>query len=506
LKLGRRKFLGLGSAALVGLSLKSERKIEGSFVNDSFQLGHLLRDRTSFPAAKRTEKFPVVIVGGGIAGLSAAWRLRKRGFSDFVLLEMNAQPGGNARWGENEITAYPWAAHYVPVPGPKAEYVRELFEDLGVLKNGQWEERYLAFSPQERLFLYGRWQEGIEPAVGLKQTDRDQFQRLENLFADFRKSGSFTVPLEFGLSKTFQDLDSLSFSDWLRQQGFDSRLLHWYMNYACRDDYGALASDTSAWAGIHYFSSREPEEKGPLTWPEGNGWITRRLLECVGQNIRAGQMVHKIAETRRCVSVFAGETEFQAEFVIFAAPTFLAPYLLENFPRLCDFVYSPWLTANLTLDRYPDSRGAEPSWDTVFFDSPALGYVDAMHQSLRTHVDRTVWTFYWALAEGAPSQNRQLLLEKEWIYWKEAILHDLERVHSDIRQCVSRIDVMRMGHAMVRPAVGSIFSEERRRLTRLNDRILFANSDLSGISIFEEAQYRGVVAAQKVLSKLHGHR
>jgi hypothetical protein len=504
LKLGRRKFLGLGSAALVGLSLKSERKIEGSFVNDSFRMGHILRDRTGFPPAKRVEKFPIVIVGGGIAGLSAAWRLRKRGFTDFVLLEMNAQPGGNARWGENEITAYPWAAHYVPVPGPKAEYVRELFEDLGVLKNGQWEERYLAFSPQERLFLYGRWQEGIEPAVGLTPKDRDQFQRLEHLFSEFRKSGSFTVPLELGLSSKFQDLDRISFSDWLRQQGFDSRLLYWYMNYACRDDYGALASDTSAWAGIHYFSSRESEEKGPLTWPEGNGWITRRLLERVGENIRTTQMVHRITQTRRGASVFAGETEFQAEFVIFAAPTFLAPYLLENFPRLRDFVYSPWLTANLTLDRYPESRGAEPSWDTVFLDSPTLGYVDAMHQSLRTHVDRTVWTFYWALAEGPPAQNRKVLLERDWAYWKEAILHDLERVHSDIRRCVSRIDIMRMGHAMIRPAAGSIFSEERCRLSRRNGRILFSNSDLSGISIFEEAQYHGVEAAQKVLRQLHG--
>jgi NAD(P)-binding Rossmann-like domain len=504
LKLGRRKFLGLGGAALVGLSLKGERKIEGSFVNDSFPMGHLLRDRASFPAAKRTEKFPIIIVGGGIAGLSAAWRLRKRGFNDFALLEMNAQPGGNARWGENEITAYPWAAHYVPVPGPHAEYVRELFEDLGVLKNGQWEERYLAFAPQERLFLYGRWQEGIEPTVGRTSKDRDQFQRLENLFNEFRNSGSFTVPLELGRSSKFQDLDRLSFSAWLRQQGSDSRLLNWYMNYVCRDDYGATSSETSAWAGIHYFSSRESEEKGPLTWPEGNGWITRRLLECIGTNIRTNQMVHRITQSPRGVSVFADDTEFQSEFVIFAAPTFLAPYLLENFPRLRDFVYSPWLTANLTLDRYPDSRGAEPSWDTVFLDSPTLGYVDAMHQSLRTHIDRTVWTFYWALAEGAPAQNRQLLLEKDWAYWKEAILHDLERVHSDIRQCVSRIDIMRMGHAMIRPAVGAIFSEERRRLTRLDGRILFANSDLSGISIFEEAQYRGVEAAQQVLKKLRG--
>ncbi len=63
---------------------------------------------------------------------------------------------------------------------------------------------------------------------------------------------------------------------------------------------------------------------------------------------------------------------------------------------------------------------------------------------------------------------------------------------------------MRMGHAMIRPVVGSIFSAERRRLSRLPGRIFFANSDLSGISIFEEAQYHGVEAAQKVLKRLHG--
>ena len=215
-------------------------------------------------------------------------------------------------------------------------------------------------------------------------------------------------------------------------------------------------------------------------------------------------MVHRVIPTRRGVSVFSGDTEYQAEFLIFAAPTFLAPYVFENFPRLRDFVYSPWLAANLTLERYPDSRGAEPSWDTVFLDSATLGYVDAMHQSLRTHIDRTVWTFYWALVEGSPAENRQLLLEKDWAYWKEAILDDLERVHRNIRQCVSRIHIMRMGHAMIRPAVGSIFSEERRYIPRFHERVLFANSDLSGISIFEQAQYYGVGAAERVLARLHG--
>ena len=500
----RRQFLQSASAALIGLSIKGDRPVVGTFVNDSFQMGHQLRDRASFPQPKQVAKRAVVIIGGGIAGLSSAWRLHKKGFTDFVLLEMNDQPGGNSRWGENEITAYPWAAHYVPVPGPKAIYVRELFEDLGVLKNGQWEERYLCFTPQERLFLYGRWQEGIEPAVGLSPADRDQFRRLEDRIHEFRATGKFTVPMEIGLSETTEDLDQLSFADWLRAQRMDSRILNWYMNYCCRDDYGATTNNTSAWAGIQYFASREPEEKGPLTWPEGNGWIVRRLLERVGSFVETNRMVHKISRRGKGFSVLAGDTEYQTEFIIFAAPTFLASYLVEGMAPLHDFEYSPWLTANLTLEHFPDSYGPDPTWDNVFMESPTLGYVDATHQSVRSHVERTVWTFYWALADGLPSENRQLLLNKDWNYWKEAILHDLERVHHDIRKCVSRIDIMRMGHAMARPKVGAIFSAERRNLAKARGRILFANSDLSGFSIFEEAQYRGVNAADRVLSQVAG--
>ena len=109
----RRRFL---SAGLIGLTAKAERAITGSFVNESHELGHRLRDRTPFAQPTRQVKIPLVIVGGGMAGLSAAWRLDKSGFHDFVLLEMAPQAGGNARWGENEISAYPWAAQTAPGP------------------------------------------------------------------------------------------------------------------------------------------------------------------------------------------------------------------------------------------------------------------------------------------------------------------------------------------------------------------------------------------------------
>jgi hypothetical protein len=55
---------------------------------------------------------------------------------------------------------------------------------------------------------------------------------------------------------------------------------------------------------------------------------------------------------------------------------------------------------------------------------------------------------------------------------------------------------------MIRPVPGFIFSDERRRWLRTKDRVVFANSDLSGLSLFEEAQYRGVTAADRVLREV----
>ena len=38
--------------------------------------------------------------------------------------------------------------------------------------------------------------------------------------------------------------------DFLLQHGLDSAPLHWYVNYACRDDYGCRYDETSAWMGF----------------------------------------------------------------------------------------------------------------------------------------------------------------------------------------------------------------------------------------------------------------
>lgn len=496
----RRQFLS--AAALIGLTRKSGVRLAGGFVHESHALGHRLRDGLLSTSRRDRQRTAVVIVGGGIAGLSTAWRFVRRGFREFVLLEMEPEAGGNARSGSNDITEYPWAAHYVPVPGPRATLVRELFDELGVRVDGVWDERQLCHAPQERLFLHGRWQAGFDPQVGPTARDRDQVARFEDRMAAFAATGAFTVPMgdEAGASP----LDTMSMADWLAGERLDSPWLRWLVDYGCRDDYGARAVDTAAWAGIHYFASRAPVEQGPLTWPAGNGWITRRLLERVGAHVRTGQIVTRIARDGRRWTVATPDTSWIADALVFAAPSFLASRVVAGGIATPDFQYSPWLTANLVLDRWPVERGVPVAWDNVMVDSPSLGYVVATHQSLRTHVPQTVWTYYWALAEGTPAANRRWLLAQDWASLASRILDDLSRAHRDIRECVSRIDICRMGHAMVRPSPGFLASPARRRLRAGQGRLFFAHSDVSGLSIFEEAQYRGVAAADRALSAIGG--
>jgi hypothetical protein len=54
----------------------------------------------------------------------------------------------------------------------------------------------------------------------------------------------------------------------------------------------------------------------------------------------------------------------------------------------------------------------------------------------------------------------------------------------------------------VRPVPGAIFGAARQRVTAHRGRLHFAHADASGISIFEEANDRGVACAEAVLAAL----
>ena len=161
------------------------------------------------------------------------------------------------------------------------------------------------------------------------------------------------------------------------------------------------------------------------------------------------------------------------------------------------------MVANLSLREFPAERAGVPlAWDNVVYGSPSLGYVVATHQSLRTHLRETVFTYYYPLTASPVRQERTRLLETDWRSWSQLILNDLSKPHPEIQGLVTRLDIFRWGHAMVRPKPGFLWGGAREHAAEPLGRIRFAHSDLSGFSIFEEAQYRGVLAAEQVLTNL----
>jgi predicted NAD/FAD-binding protein len=466
------------------------RKIRGSIVGTSHAVGH--RVRGSFPAPRRTIETGIAILGGGIAGLSAAWKLRRSGRNDFLLFELEPEVGGNSRWGQNEVTAYPWGAHYVPLPGEDAVDVRELFKELGVDV-----ERDVCHAPQERLFAFGRWQEGLYPSVGATKRDWDELARFRNLMNEYRKMRTFRIPTALSDDR-MAELDRHSMKEFLDREGFSSERLRWFVEYAMRDDYGCTLETASAWAGAHYFASRDRENEEVLTWPEGNGWIARRLAEPIADRIRTGALVTDVREAAGGVEATVWDVgaeecvRVRSKQAIFALPRFVARHVLREYRErppqwLGEFTYAPWMTANLTVDRVPE----EAAWDNVIYKSPSLGYVVATHQSLARAAGPTVLTYY------RPMADRQGMLERTWGSWVEAILADLRGPHPDLG--LSRCDVMLFGHAMIRPTPGFMFGRARREAAARLGPIVFAHSDMSGLSLFEEALDRGVRAAEAAL-------
>jgi phytoene dehydrogenase-like protein len=522
----RRALLrALAGLPLLGCRPGAPAPVTGGIVGGAHQRGHRLRDGFR-PAAARDEGVPVAILGAGIAGLSAAWAFERAGFSDYVVLELEDAPGGTSRAGASAVSAYPWGAHYVPVPPPSNRPLVALLDEVGAIagRDGRgepvWAEEVLCREPQERVFYRGEWYEGLYPRVAAPPFELAQ---LERFFAEMRrfaarrdKRGRPAFALPRALSSDDPDvvaLDRHSMADWMRAQGFDSPRLRWFVEYACRDDFGATLRQTSAWAGIHYFASRleagrdEPAEF--LTWPEGNGRLVAHLAKSAGARLRLNALAVEVDPRKDGVDVLyydeaRGEAvRLRARHAIFALPRFLAarvvaPWRVAPPPWLSETVYGSWMVANLTLRERPAGRGFPLAWDNVLYDSESLGYVVATHQSGRDH-GATVLTYYLPLLEDDARTGRARLLAASWDAWRDGILADLGRAHPGLRELVERIDVYLWGHAMVRPRPGYLWSEALAASARPLGRLHFAHTDLSGMALFEEAQYWGLRAAEAVM-------
>ena len=527
-------FLGLPAALAACGTSEAPRFPDGEIVGASDRLGHRLRDGLRVEVAEEAwERVGVVIVGGGVAGLAAAWRFLREGFDDFVVLELEPAVGGTSRSGEaHGVVPYPWGAHYLPTPSKENRALVALLDEMGVLEGRDGEgnpvvaEQFLCRDPEERVFYKGRWYEGLYLHAGESGEDETQLAAFNAevgrwaAWRDARGRRAFTIPVSACSDDAEATaLDRVSMADWMRGRGLTGARLRWLVDYSCRDDYGLTSEQTSAWAGLFYFASRlerPGEETQPLiTWPEGNGRLVAHLHGKARGRVRLGLAAADIVPVgeggRRGVDVVAVDDEghravgFHADRVVFAAPQFLTRYLLRPYreggapAHAREFEYGAWMVANLFLeDRPRQTLGFPLAWDNVLYESPSLGYVVATHQR---GLDRgpTVFTYYYPLTDPDPRAARTRLLSAGRDDWAEVALADLARAHRDIRPLTARLDVMRWGHAMIRPRPGFVWGGARRAAQEPYRGVHFAHTDLSGLALFEEAFDHGLRAAEEIL-------
>ncbi|CCH52169.1 hypothetical protein BN8_01143 [Fibrisoma limi BUZ 3] len=535
----RRTFLaqaGVGAALLLTAgvnvsgctSARSISHIQGGMTGANHQAGHRLRavnELAKLPVSDRLTT-DVLIAGGGVAGLSARRWLERLGVVDTLLLEMDGQTGGNAAYGRNSVSAYPYGAHYLPIPDLRNQELLDFLSESKIITGSDaqglplYNDYFLCHDPEERLFINGFWQEGLVPEAGVPSSDKDEINRFFRVIDQFKTArgadglDAFTIPLDRSSSdETFRRLDRVSFAGYLDKEGFTSPYLRWYLAYCCRDDYGATPETTSAWAGIHYFASRKGQAANAnassvLTWPQGNGFLTDQLRAGATSPIRQHLLVYDVQLNDTGVTVMAFDVTtsrnvvIDANKVILATPQFITKHIVQKLApersSFNGFRYAPWIVANLTLNGLPQGRGMSLCWDNVLYGASSVGYITANHQDLRDGPHKVI-TYYKPLTDTEPDVARRQAYSTTYEQWLTQILDELEMAHPGVTPYVSQADIWVWGHGMVAPSPGFVWGPERRQAAQpIANSVFFAHSDLSGVSIFEEAFYQGIRAAREV--------
>jgi hypothetical protein len=536
----RRRFLIASTAAtLAGCSRLSLLEQPPLVSYPGMAEGHWLRDGNTLPAPSAEIVTDIAILGSGMAGLTAAWKLCKEGFRQFLVLS-GPEFGGNAAGGRFGDLAFPRGAHYVPLPSMQSVHVREMLADLGLLAGDPmsprpaFDEAALVHAPESRVYFNGKWQDGSLPTQGLTEQEHDEQRRFSQYLETLKQARGadgkppFSIPI--ALSSTdpqWSALDAITFKQWLDRNQYRSPVLHWYLDYVCRDDYGASYDQVSAWAGLHYFASRagharNAEDGAVLTWPDGLNRLVSMLTESIDRRWktltpwRRTGFAARVHERARGVEILALEHDgasmrsfvIRARRAICAMPLFVAGRVI---PHLSDYgfdvkqhlpSYAPWLISNFLMRRFPpEGDGAPLSWDNVVYGGAGLGYVVSTHQDIRaSRPAQSVFSAYQALSKRTPLEARKWLASASPQQLYEEAVCDLSQAYG-IRFPLhtQALDITVRAHAMASPLPGFLSNAGIRALRHADGKLLFAHSDMSGYSVFEEAAWWGYRAARNVL-------
>ena len=485
------KFVVAGSVAagcpVNHLLLAAESGPKPQVDGDHFAICHEVRDGQQFDKPAVSARHDVVVVGGGVSGMSAAYFLRGR---DFLLLEKEPHWGGNAYLEEYQGQAFAVGSAF----DEKDSASEKLAREIGLIE--------LPINSGDPTIVAGKWVPDTWRG-GLDQLPYSEAVR--DSFKKFRAEMKALDP-----DKNAQQLDSVPLTNYLK--GYAPEIKQWWDAYGL-SNWGAKSEDSSALVAVGDLQDMTADEDVRRTLPGGNGALARQLANTLqakyGEQMISDATIVSVDPQKDAVHITfmqAGQLRtVAAKYVIMATPKFITARLIPSLPdaqheAMMSFRYCPYPVINMIFDK-PIYNRAYDTWcpGNAFTDFIVADWV---LQKQPGYVQKNnILTFYTPISE----LHRDRMLTVDGCQRiAERVLGDFQKLAPEFSGAEPiEVHMYRRGHPMFLPTPG-IFTKVIPVANQPFGRIAFANTDsvgpVSDISGAVEAAQEAVEWTEKQMA------
>lgn len=496
-----------------------------SFSGESPSLAHdVLWDLDRFVGARggipaASESVPLVVIGGGIAGLTAAYLLRVH---RPIVLEREPRFGGNSRGEAWRGSDYCIGAAYFLEPDAGSR-IETLLRELGV-------PRAWRLKTTEDPVVVGRqrhdafWNGDSDPVA------RPKIQALGRYFKSiFDGDSSMPYPdipvLDPAARPGIDELDRHTFLEHVTK--VSGGTLHPHvaaaLEHYCWSSMGASAGEVSAAGGLNFYCA---EFGNICVLPGGNAAVAERLVSKLEQALPAGAMRPgcmvinvEVREDGALVTYLDERNELRtlyARALVVACPKFVAARVLrqieaERSTAIARLRYRAYVVANVLL-----RRAVEPDFYDLFLagSGAPVDFANVEVESDRQRVTDVVLGTY-----ARPSRSHAILTLYRPLPYdsaRAAVLADdayagfrrqvEEQLVSEILPLVGAresdvvdLRLARWGHPLPVAAPGLIADRVVDVLRRpFRERVFFVEQDNWALPAFETSIEEAFEAARKI--------
>jgi monoamine oxidase len=430
---------------------------------EHFEICHEVRDGHSFQRPDATQKADVVIVGGGVAGLSAAYFLRGK---EWLLLEKEDHFGGNAYQEEYEGQPYGTGSAY----GYRGDEGDQLAKEIGV---------HLPFvnNPDPTLvnktFVPDTWKAGIDQ-LPYPKTVRESFRKFRD---DMMK---------IKIHERMTELDAEPFTKFTG--GYAPEVAQWWDGYG-PSNWGATTGDTSAYMGVSAMQDLVTGvDAQRVILPGGLGCITHKLVEVLQSKYKErmvgdAAVVAVVDEKQEVRVTYLRDgklTTVAAKAALVCTPKHITSRIVTGLPEeqrkaMRRTRFAPYPVVNAIFDKPVYRRGYD-NWcpGNAFTDFIVADWTVRNEPGYKPKYN--ILSFYTPLREH---QRATLLSEEGCKTLAATVLADFQKVLPEFNVDPIELRIYRRGHPMFMAAPGR-YTKIRAAAAQPMERVYFGNNDSGG--------------------------